>query len=246
MKKKTRNWKLLPAAFLILALTGCAENQIPDLTADQEKAVGEYVALTLMRYDAGHRSRLMDLSLYQDELTQPATPEPQEPSGMRPVDDTPVTDNSGPGAGTGQQPAIQYSMEQVIGLPEGIRIVFMGEKFCDYYPDEGELFFSVNATPGKKLMVLSFAVSNTSEQDQTLDLLMSDVQYRVTLNGDYTRRTYSTSLENDLTTYMNTIPAGGAAEAVLIIEVSQEMADSVESISLSVKGGEMEHTSVLR
>ena len=71
MKKKTRNWKLLPAAFLILALTGCAENQIPDLTADQEKAVGEYVALTLMRYDAGHRSRLMDLSLYQDTAGNP-------------------------------------------------------------------------------------------------------------------------------------------------------------------------------
>lgn len=243
-KKKSRNMKLLPAAFLLLALTGCAENQIPELTEEQEKTVGEYVAFTLMKYDAGHRSRLMDLSLYENELVQPATPEPQVPSDNVPGKDTSVVDISG--SGSGQEEVVQYSMEEVMGLPEGVQIAFTGEKFCEFYPEEGEIFFSVNATPGKKLMVLSFSLTNTSEQDQALDMLTSGVEYRVKLNGDYTRRALLTSLPNDLTTFIKTIPAGGVEEAVLIIEVSQEMADSVETFSLTVKAGEMQHSEQLR
>ncbi len=73
---------ILIAAVMCAGLAGCGENAIPDMTDEQVKMIGEYVAVTMMKYDANHRSRLVDLP--EDKKPQPPT-EPEatkEPSGM--------------------------------------------------------------------------------------------------------------------------------------------------------------------
>ena len=62
-KKENQNMKKVIVAFvsmllMSLIITGCGKNQIPDLTEDEIKAIGEYTAFTLMKYDANHSSRL--------------------------------------------------------------------------------------------------------------------------------------------------------------------------------------------
>ena len=49
MTVKRKISMVLTAALLMTGLTGCAENQIKDLSEDEIQAVGEYVALTMMK-----------------------------------------------------------------------------------------------------------------------------------------------------------------------------------------------------
>ena len=44
---------------MALGMTACG-NEIPDLTEAESQRVGEYAAVTLLKYDANHRSRLVD------------------------------------------------------------------------------------------------------------------------------------------------------------------------------------------
>lgn len=224
----------MTTALFSLGLTGCAENQIPDMTDAQIQSVGEYVAVTLMKYDAGNRSRLMDLSDYgnpdenQEWLEQ--APDGSE-TGMKPVDETPIVNSGGV-----EVTNTINSLEEALEFPEGVTVSYIGEKVCEYYPENnGDPFFSLNATEGKRLLVLSFSITNSSDKEQTLNLLSLDASFRITVNGDYTRRALTTLMGNDFAIYRNTLSAGEMAEVVLVIEVEEDMAEGISSISLNVK-----------
>lgn len=230
------------AMALVLGTSGCGENQIPEITDDQARAIGEFVAFTMMKYDTGHRSRLMDLSesayVSGSQPPQPSAtnaPEEEEPSGMGPVDDTPVVDSSDTGIGGGNT----YSMEEAMGLPEGVTITFRGQTVCDSYPNDSDSMagtISVDAASGKKLLVLQFGLTNTTEQKIAVDLSSSEARYRVTVNGDHARWTLTTAgLPDDMASFRDTLPAGGSAEVVLIVEVEESAAAEISSISLGVK-----------
>lgn len=227
---KKRVLMVLAAGMLMFGLAGCGENQIPDLTDDQMQMMGEFTAVTLMRYDANHRSRLVDYSLLMTTPEPEVEPEPletQKPAGMDPVDDTPVIgDNNPTGASA--------SIEETLDLPAGINVTYTGQALYSDYP-EGEEAFTITATEGNKLLVLSFSVSNTTDQDQLLDLIHIRPEFRITVNGNYTRRALMTLLENDLSTYAGTITAGESTTAVLVIEVDGETAENITSITLNLK-----------
>lgn len=222
------------AAVLCTGLTGCGKNAIPDMTDEQIQAIGEYVAVTMMKYDANHRSRLVDSALSdKKQYEDPSGPEAtKEPSGMGAVDDTPVTDVTEPAV-----PENPYTMEEVLALQDGVTLVYNGQKICDAYPDTGESgIFSLNAAKGKKLLVLSFMINNTTEQEQEIDLLSSGATFRVTVNDTYSRSALRAGvILEDLSTYMGTIPAKSSAEAVILVEVKEEMASEIGSILLNVK-----------
>ena len=48
MKKKNAA-AIVAASILVMGLTGCGENRIPDMTEAQMEEVGEYVAFTMMK-----------------------------------------------------------------------------------------------------------------------------------------------------------------------------------------------------
>lgn len=225
---------------LMVSLTGCAENQIPDLSGDEIQAIGEYVAVTMMKYDINHRSRLMDLAVLDADYVpeSPTESQPEEPSGMAPVDDTPVVDS----AGKEERAAVSsYTLEEVAGLPEGVEVAFTERGIYDNYPEESD-FFSLNASAGRKLLVLHFSIANTGEQEQNVDILGSGAVFSVTVNETYTRRALTVVALNDLSTYEGTIAAGEKADAILVIEVGADLAENISSVSLQVKNEEKVHT----
>ena len=219
---------------LCLGLAGCGENQIPEMTAEELQAVGEYAAITLMKYDANNRSRLVELP----EESVPTVPEeseanqePEKPSGMSPVDDTPIVNSN------------SYTMEEVMGLPVGISVSFSGYELCDSYPhDTKNDFFAISAVQGKKLLILQFAINNDTSQEQTVDLLSAGTVYQIKVNGTITRRALMTMLLNDMTTFADTLPADGSAEAVLIIEVEENVAENLSGVSLNLKNESKTYT----
>lgn len=224
---------VLTAGLLIIGLTGCGENQIPEMTDEDMKLLSEYTAITLMKYDANNRSRLVDYSqmliISQSKAEQVQEQEPNQPEGMDPVDNTPIV--NGPAGGNSAQ---AYSMEEILGLSEGVSIVYTGYSLHDAYPEEG--FFTISASEGKQLMVLEFTIINASDQDQTIDLLNLSPDFRITVNGDYTRKSMFTMLaEEDLSMYQGMIPSMESASTVLVIELDAEKAADLSSISLSLK-----------
>lgn len=224
---------VLAAGLLILGLSGCGENQIPEMTDDELQLVREYTAITLMKYDANSRSRLVDYSQMLIILSQPGAEQwleqdPPQPDGMDPVDNTPIV--GGPTGGNGAQ---SYSIEGVLGLPEGVSIVYTGQTLHDSYPEDGS--FTISASEGRQLLVLEFVIINASDHDQLIDILSLAPDFRITVNGDYTRKAMFTMMEEDLALYQGTIPSMGSASTVLVIELDDERAENLSSISLSVK-----------
>lgn len=230
------------AALLIFGTSGCAENQIPELTQDEMQMVSEYVAVTMMKYEAGHRSRLVDLPVGEElppvvpaPTAVPEAAAPQTPEQQAPPDDIQTAPP--------EEVVNPYSMEEVMGLPEGVTAAFTGHKLYSRYPDNGAVGgFSLDAVEGKQLLVLSFSLANTSGQEQAVDLLSSGANYRITVNGDYIRRALTTILGDDMSTFIGTLPAGSSADAVLVIEVEDSMADNISSLELSVKNESKAYT----
>lgn len=213
-----------------LSLAGCG-NQIPELTKEQLQQLGEYTAITVMKYNNGSRSRLVELPPERPAPDRTEPEESKEPSGMRPTEDTPIVNPSG------EIPGDSGAAEKVLGLPEGVSLEYQEYEVCKSYPyREGEdNFMTVDAEAGKMLLVLHFSIVNGSGQDQDLDLRSGDYRYQITVNGSYRRKAWLTMLLNDMTCFNQTVPAGDRAETVLLIEVGEEMAEELSSISLKIK-----------
>lgn len=243
---RTKKFKAgLMAAAICIGLAGCGENVIPELTADEMQIIGEYTAITMMKYDASNRSRLVTLPPEREPVTQePAETEPpretEKPSGMGEVADTPITNVS-----RQEDPG---SMEEVLGLAEGVTVSYVDAVVCDTYPHNEEIgAFAVNASEGKKLLVLRFRFSNGTEQEQTVDIAsQKDMSFRITVNGDYRRNAMSVWLLDDMTVFKETLAAGESKEAVLIIEVEQGSIEEISSVSLNLKNDAKAYTIQLK
>lgn len=217
-----------------ILLTGCG-NMIPGMTEEEEQAVGEYAAMVLLKYDANHRSRLVDLSLIEEseekdnKTEEPAvTPPPvinEEASSIPVIDHAEEIQSS------------VSSISQFFGLPDGMTISYKNMEVCDSYPDDGQTdgFFSLDASSGKKLLVLEFEMTNNSGAEQSVDILDQNSACKITVNGSYTRTALMTMLTNDLSTYKGSVGAGETQDVVLLIEIDLETADAISDISLTLK-----------
>lgn len=246
---KGKCYFILMTMTVALGLTACG-NAIPDMSEAEMQAVGGYAALTLMKYDTGHRSRLVDLEVVAQVEEQrraqaeaealrrelEAASQENEGAGMRPTEDTPVIGTNG------VPEAAPISMEEALCLPEGVSITYREMEVCDSYPDENGGFFSMSAGDGNRFIVLKYDLYNGSGQDQSIDLLSQGAAFNVTANGSFTRRALTTMLMDDLTIYKDTVAAGASIETVLVVEVERSVADSLISLSLSLKNDSKTYT----
>ena len=168
MNKRVRQLTAgIVGVILVLALTGCGSNY-PELTEEQEQAIGEYAAMTLLKYDAENRSRLVDASVVEayeikeqekkEQAAALATPEPTPEATMKPTEDTPVIDTNGE---TVNQEAVM-SLEESLAVPQGVSVTYQGYNMCDTYPEDGsaEGYLALDAEQGQKFLVLKFLVKN--------------------------------------------------------------------------------------
>lgn len=231
-----RRLALILTISTILGLSACGENAIPEMNSAELQAVGEYAALTLMKYDAANRSRLVDISQPEDVNAEESAPIPTaKPMEMKPVEDTPVVNQA--------EKENAYSIEEVMGLPEGVTVNFQGYESCEKYPYAGaDNYFAVTATEGNALLVLKFSLTNGSGQAAAVDILSADSSFYVTLNDAYTKRTLTTVLLEDMSTYEGTLQPGDSRELVLMLEVSGQELETLSSIVLKAKSESKTHT----
>ena len=246
---KKRVIKLGAMGLVLLAvLTGCG-NQIPDMTDEQARMIGEYAAVTLLKYDANHRSRLVDASVLEEaaqkEALEQAMPEPTpEPEVEEPAVETPVIELEEETAEEGVVENTVPSMEAFFGMPEGMMLTYQGMSTCATYPDDGASsdFFTLDAAPGKQLLVLNFTVDNQTGAEQRVEMFSKNSIYNVTVNTEYSENALTTMLTNDFSTYMDTIPAGESRNIVLLVEIDANLASQIMSISLNMKNDAKTYT----
>ena len=224
-----------------LCMTACGST-IPEMTEEQNAQVVEYAAGLLLKYDENYHGRLVEVPEEEpveeqpvEEIVeqQPEIPEETEETEAQPEEEvreeTPVVDIS-------EEAVVYSSIEEFYGI-EGISINYTGYELKDIYPDsnEEEMFFAMSATEGCKLVVLGFDVANISGQDQNVDMLSLGSKFKVSVNGGTPRYALTTMLTNDLASYMGTITAGASEHLVLVVELPEEDAQSIQTLSLVMK-----------
>ncbi len=235
--------KFIPGFLVILSLglCGCG-NVIPDMTADVEQKVGEYAGLVMLRYDANHRSRLVDWSKVPVE--EPAVQEP-EPIAEPEPEPEPEEDNIGQGAvevtDATEEVLESVSPEEFLNLADGMTLIYQGYSVCSSYPEDTvDNYFSLDASSGKKLMVVHFILYNQSAQDQAVDFLGDGYAFKCKINDSITRTALVTMLVDDMSTYRGTISQGYGEQLVLIFEIDESV--EVSNATLIIKGYEGECT----
>ena len=239
-----RNKNIVCGALLctmMLSMTACG-NEIPDLTEEESQRVGEYAAVTLLKYDANNRSRLVDpemvIAKLEKEAAREAAKAAQEEVKAEETGNTGTTEVTMPTA----QEDITASMEDFFGLPEGISITYEDYMVTDSYPEDEAEYFALDASAGKKLLVLRFCLTNGTEQEEKINLLNTNSRYIITVNDSIRANALTTMLPNDMSTYAETLEPGQDQELVLLLEVNEDVAGAVQAIALRLKNASNEYT----
>lgn len=206
--------------------TGCGA-ALPPMTEAQEEAIAEYAAALVMRHTRDYSSRLVDLSLYEEKAPEPEEPEEPEQGGMDETADTPVVDNS-------SEETVYTSIDSLL-VPEGVSIIYTGSQILDSYPagEEADPYFALDASTGKKLLVLMFAVQNTTGEEKSLDVFSVAPRCMVKINDTEKTHIVSTMLLDDLSTYVGSLQAGEEIPLVLLAEIDNTL-ETIEKLELIV------------
>jgi uncharacterized protein YceK len=239
---------------LSVLLTGCAS--LPELTKEQDQMVTEYAAGLLLKYDAENHSRLVDTTAFMEEYNTALTAyedaknryfdalreeeekriremeAQKEANSQSTIIDLEEEGTSGEAA---DAPVVNYnaSIAEYLGL-SGISIEYGGMDLLDNYPEEtDEFYMSMEATKGKKLLVVYFNVSNNSGSDMEVDIMHKKASFRFLINGELNVKKLETLLDDDLSTFEGTLSSGKNVRCVLVTEIPEDI--SVNSLNMTMK-----------
>jgi len=240
---------LILSATLLFA--GCAD--YPDLTEEENEMVSEYAVSLLLKYDKDNHSRLVDTSEFLNKyntalqeresarLAYEAAKQLEEETRRKEAQEQEAANGgytsqpvSPSGDGTGGATVIDssesvMSVEQFLDA-EDFSIDYAGIALLDSYPEGStDYFFSMDATTGNKLLVMSFNVTNNGPAQQ-LNIYAQGVTFKVNINGQGYKSVYKTMLADDMSEYLDNFNAGETKKLVLIYEVPA--GTNIESLSL--------------
>lgn len=238
MKKKTI--AVCCMASMLMAVSGCG-NAIPDMSEEQGAIVAEYAAGLLLKYDKNYTTRLVEGEAAASEQEE----EEKESSGQETaeqekdsVSENEIADKKDGVSGVAAVVNIGSFLE--LG---NVSVDYQGYEVVDSYTEgnDTDIAFAMNASPGAKLVVTKFLLTNTGTQEAVCDVLSKaacdelpdGVRFRIKY-GSETKNVLHTMLSDDLSAINTTIPAGESITAVLIIEVKAEEAENVPELSLVI------------
>lgn len=252
---------MMTAVGLVFSCTGCG-SAFPNMTDSQMEEIGDYAGVVLLKYDASHRSRLVDVSEYEnseenDEITDESqtddekTDEPaKEASESEDKEEQSVaTDDSNltepevvDVSGEKAQEEIKKTFAEFVGMPEGVTITYAGSEWADEYSEEGAgSYFSLDASEGKMFFIVTYDFYNGSANDIDVDFLDAGFSFKAQIGND-TRTALPTMLVKDMSTYVGKIKSGSTEKLVLLFEFSKDAVNSLENTNIIVKSGNDRYT----
>lgn len=210
----------------VVLLTGCGMTQT--YSDEQTQQMAEYMAKKLLDYDKNYEEKL---------IVDPVIPEAEEDISEEEPVQTPEPAAEKDTSTTEKGKKDKTEKEKTLMLSDlfaadGIKLQYQDVEVCQSYPKDGtSSYFVVEAAISRKLVVVKFAVRNTSNKTVSLESVMSGVSYSLNTSSG-TMKPDMTLLTNDLQYLDRTLQAGNAAEAVLVFEVPS--GDSCKNMTLQV------------
>lgn len=238
-------------AGIILLLTGCGLDPMPDLTADESAMISEYAVGVLIKHDINAGKLASDYEIAEaDRHEAELQAKMEEMRRLKAEKEQNETESSGSQTGEGQIEAAQPVFEgiaQFYGL-DGFQIDYTGYQICDSYPESNDVtdkVFAMDASEGKKLLVLQFVAANNTSEDKELDMFDANPRFRVAVNNGKPENVLSTMLLDDLAMYKDVVPAQTGVPLILVKEIPAEEAGSIQTISLVCKNESESVTTLL-
>lgn len=236
---------------IMLSLTGCGLDPMPDLTADERAMISEYAVGILIKHDVNAGKLASDYEIAEsdrhDAELQAKMAEMQRIKNEKKAQET---GNAGNQDGEGQNEAAQpvfQGIAEFYGL-DGFQIDYTGYQICDSYPESNDItekVFAMDASEGKKLLVLQFVATNNTPEDKELDMFDANPRFRVAVNDGKPENVLSTMLLDDLAMYKDVVPAQTGVPLILVKEIPQGEAGTIQTISLTCKNESENVTTLL-
>ncbi len=232
----------------LLTFTGCGVAGV-NISDEDVKRVADYSSDIVSQHNDKSDSRLVDLytvkKKYRDQLDLEIKRQnfrALEQAAMQTEEGSPSGSGSGDGSGEEAPAEPEISLSEAIGVPE-FEIYYTDYEVSRSYPTTGssvsedDVYMGMTAAAGDTLLIMHFNISNTEGADRDCSILSKRPNFRVKINGE-NHTVQQTILPDDLSKFEGTIPAYSASDAVLISEVSEADASSIDSLSLIVRSAE--------
>ena len=245
MKMKQRKWRGTLLVILgCLMLTGCGEAPY-ELTDEEQQLIVSYSAHVVSKFNRYQKDGLTHVPNLEEALKDEEIPEIEEIPETEEVTETEQPETVVPEEGEViestevEEPAEETTFSSVFA-ESGLTFTYAGNEVTASYMQDAT--YAVNASYGKKLLVLKWKVENLTEEAITIDNMSSgdvfSAKYVMESGKAYHAKSVMTLLLNDFTTYEGTIEPQAAVDMVIVFEIPAETA-SVEEIELKIdKNGE--------
>lgn len=234
------------------SLSACSIEASP-YTQEEIDMIGEYSAL-LIAGNNPDSSRLVDMEIAEDEdgaeeQTEEIdeTEEPAEDTVDDLNDDATEQDEVSDETDKPEIDVVDVSadntdpagptLEEFLQFAEGLTITYKGYECREsltnqsgsyfYDPEEGNCFF-----------ILNYTVYNSSGSTQDVDFLYGGYSFGLNINGTKSVVAHEIPINEDLPTYIGRLADGTGVNLMITFECDSSLADSVESLKLTVKNSE--------
>lgn len=212
--------KLKAGALLLasaLIMQGCGEAPVT-LTEQEEAVIVNYSAHVVAKYNRRQPDGLCYVS--PEKLQEEEQETETETETEQAADNTQGGSSKTSGGDHSSDAAAETkSMAEALGL-SGVSVTYNGSEYKDSYVQPGT--YALDAEAGKKFLVLNFTITNTGDADAAIDVLDKQPTIRLQMDDSTKVTAKTTILLNDLSTYQDTIPAGGSSDVVLLFEVPED------------------------
>ena len=246
--KKSKYAFLSGALIAMLSMSGCSTNAIPELSDEEMHQVEEYAAHLLLKYDANYEGTTVtmeEMEAQRAELERRARVQAeiarQQAMAVPEVPDTPEeSGNVGGGGSSSGGIAVYTDIDDFLQEPS-LEINYTGYDVCASYPSNAESNDwqgVVRATTGNQLIVFHYTVQNTGSEDTVLDMPSKGAKFNFRINGSVSKPALRTLRLDEFSMFMETIPAGGSKDAVLIVEVDSATASAISGLKMTLRYGD--------
>lgn len=218
------------ACLFLLALDGCGA-QIPDMSEEERKAISEYAANLLLKYDTSQPSRLVEIVEEETESTPEPTQTPEPVETAKPEETKAPEETDALLPQETEEPEAYDLPEDTLRLPEGVTLICSKYETSNIFVDETDGYQTLEAGEGKILLITRFVLLNSSNTVQTIDMLQDNIVYKVIVDDEVVNGMV-TMVGNDLTTYIGSLQPDESKEVILFAEVEEALLQGCENIAV--------------
>ena len=238
MKNKLLNKILLVVIITVQTVLFCGCGSSFELTNEESKLVAEYAAGILLKHSANYSGSLVKYyDKPDDELVKRIEESEQKKEEKMIAEEEAILNEVDNSSKSKEKKADTiYTTQNIadsIGL-DGFEINYSDYLIVDTYPENStDMAFTLDASEGKHLLVLRFDVNNVSGEARECDVLSINPLFRIVVNDKKRINEQQTILMDDLKQLKSNIST--SEKAVLIFEIDDEIAGSLERIDLTIK-----------